>query len=526
MLAKRLDALEAAITVKTGTGERAKYGIVAPDKSVLRVIQDNGDWEEVSGAPDVLIPQALEPVLTRPKRFIIVVGGRGSGKSQNIASIEAVRMHDYGVKIACFREFQNSIDDSVYSLIENQVRGIGLGGFDFVQGAIRHDAGGVAKFRGLARNPDSIKSMDSFADFWTEEAQASSERSLKLLTPTMRSDGGRMIFTANPGSSEDPFSKRFINPFRDALLKDGIYEDDLHLVILMNWRDNPWFPKELEDERLWDLENLPRALYDHIWEGEFNDSVDDALIMSEWFDACIDAHKRLGFAPAGVKLAAHDPSDQGGDSKGYCLRHGSVILDVREMTTGTVNEGGDWAAGLALQHQADVFAWDGDGMGVALSRDFDKAFQGKHTKVQMFKGSESPDFPDAVYEPSRESGITGQRTNKDTFRNKRAQYYFALRDRCYRTYRAVVHGEYCDPDKMISFSSEINSLHKLRAELCRIPVKPNSNGLFELYTKPEMKTKFKLSSPNMADSVMMSLRFIQVMNGAIRRPAPIRRIGR
>jgi phage terminase large subunit len=526
-LAKRIEALEAKITIEGGTGERTRFGIVSSDKSVIRVIQDQGEWVEVNEPPDVYIPEKLEPVLTRPKRFITVIGGRGSGKSQNIASIESARMRDYGIKLACFREFQNSIEDSVYSLIENQIRAINMEGFDFVQGAIRHNGGGQAKFRGLARNPDSIKSMDGFRDFWTEEAQAASEKSLKLLTPTMRSDGGRMIFTANPGSSEDPFSKRFINPFMAELLRSGIYEDDLHLVIMMNWKDNPWFPKELEDERLWDLENLPRALYDHVWEGEFNDSVDDALVMSEWFDACIDAHKKLGFEAVGVKLAAHDPSDMGGDSKGYCLRHGSVILDVQENTHGTVNEGGDWATGLAIQHGVNAFTWDADGMGIALARQIDTALEGKNIRAVMFKGSESPDFPEAIYEPSYRSGIIEQKTNKDTFRNKRAQYYFMLRDRVYRTYRAVVHGEYTDPEKMISFSSDIESIHKLRAELCRMPVKPNSNGLFELYTKPEMKSKFKLSSPNLADSVMMALRFINVQHqAAARRPAPIRRMGK
>ena len=69
----------------------------------------------------------------------------------------------------------------------------------------------------------------AFKTFWVEEAQASSENSLKLLTPTMREEGGQIVFTANPGSSEDPFSRRFITPFKDDLDRDGYFEDDLHL---------------------------------------------------------------------------------------------------------------------------------------------------------------------------------------------------------------------------------------------------------------------------------------------------------
>lgn len=524
-LKKRLEALEARVEAQIDDKDNTCFGIVAPDKQILRVIQYSGSWQEVDQEPDLLIPSKLEPILTRPKRFNIIIGGRGSGKSQNVAAIEDARIKDHGIKLCCFREHQNSIDDSVYSLLESQARKHEMEGFNFIQGHIRHKNGGQAKFRGLARNPDSLKSMDNFQDFWVEEAQASSEVSLKLLTPTMRAKDGRIIFTANPGSSEDPFSQRFINPFKDQLLKDGIFEDDLHLVIMMNWRDNPWFPDELKSEMEWDRENLPRALYDHIWEGEFNDSVEDALIMAEWFDACIDAHKKLGFEPTGAKIAAHDPSDVGPDSKGYAMRHGSVVLDVQEMTTGTVNEGGHWASGLAIQQQVDHFTWDGDGMGIALAEQMDRAFSGKKIDIAVFRGSEGVDRPEAMYSPSTRSEISHQKRNKDTFRNKRAQYYFELRDRIYRTYQAVVHNVYADPEKLVSFSSNIVDLGKLRSELCRLPVKPNGNGLFELYTKEQMKSKFKLASPNLGDTVMMLMRYNGTNNVQVQMPQALKPMG-
>lgn len=526
-LAKRLDSLENQFAVNDNSAERLVYSIVNSNGKEVRRIHDfMGEWQQTDLQADLEIPEKLEPVLTRPKRFIVVIGGRGSGKSQNIGAIEVARMRDYGIKLGCFREFQNSIEDSVYSLLNGQVDALGLDGFSSINNAIKRNNGASAKFKGLARNPDSMKSMDGFNDFWIEEAQATSANSLKLLTPTMRSKGGRMIFTANPGSSEDPFSKRFITPFQDHLDRDGIYEDDLHLIIVMNYTDNPWFPEELRQERDWDYENLPRALYDHIWEGRFNDSVENSLIMAEWFDACIDAHVKLGFRPQGIKIAAHDPSDTGPDSKGFAVRHGSVILSVNEKTDGDINEGGDWATGLALTHGVDAFTWDCDGMGVGLNRQVAKAFDGKRINASMFKGSEKPDFPDAIYNPTADAPILNQKTWAETCKNKRAQYYLMLRDRVYRTYRAVVHNEYHDPDQMISFDSSIKNLSKLRAELCRIPVKPNANGLFELYTKPEMKSKFSLSSPNLGDSVMMLMRHAQQVQAAPRMPQPLKPIGR
>ena len=81
-----------------------------------------------------------------------------------------------------------------------------------------------------------------------------SEKSLRVLTPTARKkpkkglpgkqkeietneidmDDVRMVFCANPASSEDPFSQRFIVPFKSALDSCGVYEDELHLIIKMN----------------------------------------------------------------------------------------------------------------------------------------------------------------------------------------------------------------------------------------------------------------------------------------------------
>ncbi|EHT4033427.1 PBSX family phage terminase large subunit, partial [Salmonella enterica subsp. enterica serovar Derby] len=89
-----------------------------------------------------------------------------------------------------------------------------------------------------------------------------------------------------------------------------------------------------------------------------------------------------------------------------------------------------------------------------------------------------------------------------------AQFYYALADRLYLTYRAVVHGEYADPDDMLSFDKEAigeKMLEKLFAELTQIQRKFNNNGKLELMTKVEMKQKLGIPSPNLADALMMCM---------------------
>lgn len=452
----------------------------------------------------------LAGFLLKPQPIKVVIGGRGSGKSIGISDMAVFKMDTENIDVYCLREFQDSINESIHRTLKQSITDrLNLDGWDLQENKIVSPKGNITTYKGASRNPNSIQGAENYRLSIFSEAHTASKESLDKLLPTiLRKPGAQCWFDANPQSSEDPFSQRFIVPYLSDLESKGFYEDDLHYIVKVNWRDNPWWNEEQERLRKWDFENRSRAEYDWIWEGAFNDSIQNGLILSEWFDACVDAHLKLGFVPRGSKMAAHDPSDEGSDSKGYAMRHGVVVLRIEEKTTGNVNEGGHWACGLANQDGVDTYTWDCDGMGVGLTEQTSVDFKGKATILAAFKGSESPDNPKSMYQSAVDgAAIQGTKTNEDSFKNKRAQYYFDLRDRVYRTYRAVTFKEYHDPDRMISFSSKIALLSKLRAELCRLPIKTdNGSGLFELYTKQVMKTKFHIASPNLADSVMMLMR--------------------
>lgn len=511
-------------------GASTVWGIVHVDGHLIKAIKKiGGTWIETNEEPQVYVAEKLERALVSNKRFIALIGGRSSGKSIFAGDYIMIDMHDEAANWYCLREFHESVEASVYSLMLDEAKRCELEGFSGIDSKIRNDNGSHAKFGGIGKNPDSIKSAFGYRGFWVEEAHSISKKSLETLTPTARKKpvkglpynleeietneidltNVRMIFCANPGSSEDPFSKRFIVPFKEALDRDGYYEDELHTIVKINWSDNPWhYLSGLEEERLFDLKNKPRAEYDHIWEGDFNDHIENSLILPEWFDACVDAHEKIkNFKARGIVKVTHDPSDQGADPKSIAIRHGNVFTEVKQREDLDVNDGCDWAIDEAFAAGALQFEWDLGGMGVGLKRQVNDAFNGSDVQVYQFQGQGGVDRPDSIYEQSDSLNIQKQLTNKQVFKNLRAQCYASIRDRVYRTYRAIEHGEYCDPELMISFSSSITHLAKLRSELCRMPIKPNGSGLFELYTKPEMRKKpFCLPSPNLADSVMMSER--------------------
>lgn len=554
----KLSKLEEAIRSKPVGGRtyQTVFGIVCPKEGHLyNLTYQNNEWQRIEAAkPDVYIAAKLERVLTSRKRFVGVFGGRGSGKSVQIHDIAIAGVKDLGDKVYCLREFQNSLEDSVHSLITKECERLGFEGFSTQNNIIFHESGGEFKFKGLARNPASIKSAHGFKRFIVEEAQTISDESLKHLTPTARNEAKaglpqkfnqeaeeekeddplenvQLFFIANLASSADPLSKKLVIPFLEHLERDGFYEDDLHLIVMMNYYDNPWFEDSgLEAERAHDEENLPAASYKHVWLGGFNDHVDNALIPSEWFNAAIDAHIKLGFPAQGALVAALDPSDQGADAKGYALRHGSVVKQVKEIDNCDAYQGCDIALGWAFADNADYFIWDADGLGATLRQHITNISAGKRANLQMFRGSEGVDNPDVMYSfDNKGVPIRNPKTNKDTFRNKRSQYYWALRDRFYNTYRAVTRGEYVDPDTMISLdSSGIDNIDLLRSELCRIPLKDNNNGYIQIMSKLEMKA-IKIPSPNMADALMMSFAnsAIIVQNRQnVYIPRPMARMGR
>lgn len=449
----------------------------------------------------------LEPFYSIHKRFKVAIGGRGGTKSQTCVDILINLVANEGKKVCVFREFGSSIEDSVWSLIEDEIYRIGVPGFKVGQRKIEHEFGGVFKSKGLGRDSKSVKSYSGFDIFLVEEGDFLTDVILRDLTPTLRKTGSEMWLIFNPQSRGDAVSKRFLIPFYKTLLKDKIYVDDLHYIVWTNWDENPWFPAELEAERLMDKEILSKAEYAHKWEGHFNDHIEHQLIKLEWFEACIDAHKKIQFPKFGSKVASHDPSDLGTDDKAYGFREGRIVKQAKLKTCGDVNEGCDWALENAIRDNVHLFVWDGIGEGSGLKKDIREALKPNKIDWRIFKGNEAVKNPSEVFDDPTYKFVKDrekQKTNKEMLKNWRAQDYWLLRNCCFNTYMAVVKGKWCDPRAMISFDSEtIDDLELLQSEVCRIPRKPNNQGVIQIMPKQEMKNKYKIASPNLADMCAM-----------------------
>jgi len=211
----------------------------------------------------ILKPQTAEvfdPLWTQPGRYKGAWGGRGSAKSNDRAQAVVMRMAlKPGSRVVCLREVQKSIKDSVHQLIVDWIERLGVGPlFEVTQTEIRGPGDSLCIFRGMQdHTAESIKSLEGFDIAWFEEAQTCTERSLRLLRPTIRKPGSELWFTWNPRRRTDPV---------DLFLRAN--PPDNAIVVKANWSDNPWFPAELEAERLLDLSGDPEV-YAHVWEGAY-----------------------------------------------------------------------------------------------------------------------------------------------------------------------------------------------------------------------------------------------------------------
>jgi len=230
----------------------------------------------VSRTLSIPTAEVFEPLLS-PARYKGAHGGRGSGKSHFFAGLMVeTALLNPGFRGVCIREVQKSLKESAKRLIEDTIQRHDLGTqFEVLETEIRTPGGGLIVFQGMQdHTSESVKSLEGFDAAWVEEAQSLSQRSLTLLRPTIRKDGSELWFSWNRTRKTDPV---------DALLTGASHPTGA-VVVHANWRDNPWFPAVLEQERRDDLRDRPDQ-YDHIWEGDYAKVTEGAYFAADLLKA-------------------------------------------------------------------------------------------------------------------------------------------------------------------------------------------------------------------------------------------------
>ena len=300
-----------------------------------------------------------------------------------------------GSRGVCVREVQKSLTESVKLLIEDKITTFGVGTkFVIRDKNIRTPGGGLILFQGMQdHTAESIKSLEGFDFAYVEEAQTLSARSLEMLRPTIRKDAvgdwpaSEIWYSWNPRHASDPV---------DAFLRGPSPPTDA-VVVRTSYRDNPFFPGVLEEERLYDEANR-RDRYGHVWLGEYEPRAVGAI----WDRLTIHSGRRtVEQVPALARIVvAIDPavsSEPDSDEHGIVVTglgedgRGYVLDDV--STKGSPEHWAKRALAAYDLHEADAIVCEVNNGGDLVKRNIEavrkgpriievRASRGKHVRAE------------------------------------------------------------------------------------------------------------------------------------------------
>ena len=430
----------------------------------------------------------------------VLYGGRISSKSWDAGGFAIFLASSFRVRFLCCRQFQNKIAESVYTLLKTQIERFKLNDeFDITDKAIAHKRTGSAfLFYGLARNIQEIKSLEDIDVCWLEEGQFLTKEQWEILEPTVnRKEGSQTWIIFNPLFAADFSFQRFVvNP------PPG------YIVRKINYDENPFISQTalnlIERTRSESEED-----YRHIYLGEPREDTEGTVIKRSWIEAAIDAHLKLGFEATGKHTIGFDVADDGEDACANVYSHGSVALwsDEWRAREDELLKSCMRTYAAASERQAEI-RYDSIGVGASCGAKFDELNQvrDKHLrrKYAKFNAGATVERPEEYYVSDRQERIK----NKDYFANLKAQTWWGIADRFRNTYNAINRGEKFKDDELISISSDMPHLEKLKTELSTPKRDFDGNGRVKVESKADLAKSTRIGgsvpSPNLADAFVMA----------------------
>lgn len=280
-------------------------------------------------------------------------------------------------------------------------------------------------------------------------------------------------------------------------------------VFVADWRDHPVKTQEWYDKRKARYEREGMA---HIFAQEvdrnYAAAVSNVVIPYEWIEKAVDAHIHIPyFAEAvpehlGEWVAGLDVADEGNDRNALTLREWVIWRSVEEWGE---RDPGLTArkAILACRPYAGHIncQYDCIGVGAGVKTEYNRLTEDE----QIISQHKLPFIPwnagagvKRPYEriiPDDNESLQ----NKDFFDNLKAQAWWSLRTRFYKTFKARTEGIVYPVDDLISLDSSMPLLEQLKKELTQPTTGHSSRLKLLIEKKPD-----GMRSPNLADSGVLA----------------------
>ena len=254
---------------------------------------------------DLVIPEQYKELFQPSKqwRHIVYKGGRSSGKSTQIAISRLIKGSHKKLRGLCTREIQNSIQESVYKLLCDEIDKLGLNDWQkFNDKLVNRRTGSEIFFKGLHNNIQSIKSIEGIDWCWVEEAQSVSADSITTLVPTIRKEGSELIWSYNPLTEHDPVQELIVDKADERTYVAHVNSDAIEGLL----------SKEIIAEREKMRIDNP-DMFAHVWLGQPLTSKTGTVFGKQIAQAEIEG--RIGSVPYDASAGTYTAIDLGiGDS--------------------------------------------------------------------------------------------------------------------------------------------------------------------------------------------------------------------
>ena len=250
---------------------------------------------------DFYINEKLLNAYNRNKRYTVAHGGRGSGKSIQLAALAVIyAINNSKSRILCVRGTQNKISESSLQVLKDVIKMMGVEDyFNITEHTLSCKNGSEFLFYG-AKNYQSFKSLQGINLCWVDEATELTHEAWKTLVPSIREDNSRFLVSFNPTKEDDYVYETFITH----------KHPEASVVELQYW-DNPFFPEVLRLEMEYD-KRTNHARYLHVWEGQLQVAVEGALwdidMIVHLADSLVDEIIANDFNDLEKIVVAIDPS--------------------------------------------------------------------------------------------------------------------------------------------------------------------------------------------------------------------------
>ena len=292
---------------------------------------------------------------------------------------------------------------------------------------------------------------------------------------------------------------------------DNNIEKGFTRVFIIDWSDHP--------EKTQEWYNTRKAKYEregllHIFAQEvdrnYSAAISNTIIPYEYIVAAVDAHLKI---PALMRrpeeipdawCAGVDVADGGIDRNAVAKRQWVILRDVQEWGERDPGVTTRRAIMATRTHKNMRVMYDAIGVGSGVKTEYNR--------ITIDEKIEAPKFVPwnaggSVLQPFERiiANDNDSLTNKDFFKNLKAQAWWSLYTRFYKTWRciqAIEKGEPIpnyDADELISIDGTIKLLEQLKKELAQA-VRAQSTDLKTIVDKTPEGTK----SPNLADAVVMA----------------------